>query len=234
MPDFFVERLLDGPGLAPLTVLVRLAVAMALGGVVALVYRGTRPADAVLPSFVATLVLLSILIAMVTQVIGDNVARAFSLVGALSIVRFRTVVRDTQDTAYVIFAVSVGMAAGAGHYWVAIAGIGIVAITARLMRQSAAAVPAEVMPFELSVRAGIGQDRLLIAAVLDEHAAEQRLLSLATGRQGLTIDLVYRGLLRREDSADAIVRGLSRLEGVQNITLRRLAPEDDANTGRTS
>src|SRR2546430_13730647 len=45
-----------------------------------------------------------------TQVIGDNVARAFSLVGALSIVRFRTVVRDTQDTAYVIFAVVVGMA----------------------------------------------------------------------------------------------------------------------------
>ena len=52
-------------------------------------------------SFTVTLVLLTILIAMVTQVIGDNVARAFSLVGALSIVRFRTVVRDTQDTAYV-------------------------------------------------------------------------------------------------------------------------------------
>ena len=63
-------------------------------------------------SFTVTLVLLTILIAMVTQVIGDNVARAFSLVGALSIVRFRTVVRDTQDTAYVIFAVAVGMAVG--------------------------------------------------------------------------------------------------------------------------
>ena len=68
-------------------------------------------------SFVATLVLLTILIAMVTQVIGDNIARAFSLVGALSIVRFRTVVRDTQDTAYVIFAVAVGMAVGANHRW---------------------------------------------------------------------------------------------------------------------
>jgi uncharacterized membrane protein YhiD involved in acid resistance len=234
MPDFLVERLLDGPALAPLTVLVRLAAAMALGGVVALVYRGTRPADALLPSFIATLVLLSILIAMVTQIIGDNVARAFSLVGALSIVRFRTVVRDTQDTAYVIFAVAVGMAAGAGHYFVAIAGIGIVAVTARLMRQSATA-PAmvEAVPFELSVRVGIGQDRLVIASVLDEHAAEHRLVSIATGRQGLTVDLVYRGQLRREDSADAVVRGLNRIEGVQNITLRRLAPEDDANaTGR--
>ena len=70
-------------------------------------------------SFVVTLVLLTILIAMVTQVIGDNVARAFSLVGALSIVRFRTVVRDTQDTAYVIFAVAVGMAVGANNFSVA-------------------------------------------------------------------------------------------------------------------
>jgi hypothetical protein len=62
----------------------------------ALIYRLTASESEVAPSFTATLVLLSILIAMVTQVIGDNVARAFSLVGALSIVRFRTVVRDTQ------------------------------------------------------------------------------------------------------------------------------------------
>ena len=90
----------------PAEVLLRLVLAALLGGVVALVYRRSRfePAS----SFTATLVLLSILIAMVTQVVGDNVARAFSLVGALSIVRFRTVVRDTQDTAYVIFAVAIG------------------------------------------------------------------------------------------------------------------------------
>ena len=78
--------------------------------------------------------LLSILIAMVTQVVGDNVARAFSLVGALSIVRFRTVVRDTQDTAYVIFAVAIGMAIGAHHFWVALAGVGVVALAAFMMR----------------------------------------------------------------------------------------------------
>ena len=77
-----------------------------------------------------TLVLLTILIAMVTQVIGDNVARAFSLVGALSIVRFRTVVRDTQDTAYVIFAVAVGMAVGARPPSVALVRSGVVGVAA--------------------------------------------------------------------------------------------------------
>ena len=67
--------------------------------------------------------LLTILIAMVTMVIGNNMARAFGLVGALSIVRFRTVVEDTRDTAFVIFAVvdrhggrgRVAVLAGARH-----------------------------------------------------------------------------------------------------------------------
>jgi uncharacterized membrane protein YhiD involved in acid resistance len=228
MPDVFLQRLLEGPALDPLSVLVRLAAAMALGGMVALIYRGTRPPTAVLPSFVATLVLLSILIAMVTQIIGDNVARAFSLVGALSIVRFRTVVRDTQDTAYVIFAVAVGMAAGAAHYWVAVAGLGIVAVTARLMKPQAVAAPVEVLPFDLQVRLQIGHDRHLLTPAFEEHTRECRLMSIATGRQGLAVDLTFRGTLRQDESAEALVRALNRLDGVQNISLRRLAPEEDS------
>src|SRR5687767_1470648 len=152
-------------GAVPLGVMaLRLVAALVLGAVVAVIYRRARSSEA--SSFTATLVLLSILIAMVTQVIGDNVARAFSLVGALSIVRFRTVVRDTQDTAFVIFAVGVGMAVGAGNHWVAIGGIAIVGIAALLMKQPRAAeldgpagAPAEAEePFELQVRLGIGHD----------------------------------------------------------------------------
>src|SRR5678816_381106 len=112
----------------------RLVLAFVLGLAIAWVYKRARRADGESDSFGVTLVLLTILIAMVTQVIGDHVARAFSLVGALSIVRFRTVVRDTQDTAYVIFAVAVGMAIGANNPWVAILGIGVVALGALIMR----------------------------------------------------------------------------------------------------
>ena len=112
-------------------VVIRLLAAMVFGAAIAFVYRRTRRVPA--SSFTITLVLLGILIAMVTQVIGNNVARAFSLVGALSIVRFRTVVRDTQDTAYVIAAVALGMAVGAGHFGVAITGLGILAVAAFAM-----------------------------------------------------------------------------------------------------
>ena len=94
----------------------RLGLALAGGFVVAGVYvlgiGRRREETATLPT---TLVLLTIVIAMVTLVIGNNMARAFGLVGALSIVRFRTVVEDTRDTAFVIFAVVVGMAIGAGY-----------------------------------------------------------------------------------------------------------------------
>src|SRR3954471_1354399 len=107
------------PPPAIVDVLVRLIIAMILGFAVAWIYRRTRPPSRSGTSLQATIVLLAILIAAVTQVIGESTARAFSLVGALSIIRFRTVVRDTQDTAFVIFAVVMGMAAGANAPWVA-------------------------------------------------------------------------------------------------------------------
>src|SRR5690349_12928660 len=103
-----------------------------LGWLVALIYRRTHGGE-VLPSFYATLVMITVLIAAVTQVIGDNVARAFSLVGALSIVRFRTVVQDTRDIAFVIFAVTVGMATGAGDLWVALWAMAIVGFAAAVV-----------------------------------------------------------------------------------------------------
>ena len=131
MPEFLRRR--SAGAVEPLAVLGRLVAAMLLGVVVAWIYKRTRPASDTSSSLAVTLVLLSILIAMVTQVIGDNVARAFSLVGALSIVRFRTVVRDTVDTAFVIFAVAVGMAVGASHASVALSGIVIVGVAAWFM-----------------------------------------------------------------------------------------------------
>src|SRR5678816_2270843 len=139
----------------------RLVLAFVLGLAIAWVYKRARRADGESDSFGVTLVLLTILIAMVTQVIGDNVARAFSLVGALSIVRFRTVVRDTQDTAYVIFSVAIGMAMGANHPTVALCGLAVVGGAALLLRRRSgppALNSTDGEAFELQVRLGIGHD----------------------------------------------------------------------------
>jgi uncharacterized membrane protein YhiD involved in acid resistance len=231
MPDVFRQSLLDFEAVPPLVVLVRLLAALLLGGVAALIYRLTRAESEVAPSFTATLVLLSVLIAMVTQVIGDNVARAFSLVGALSIVRFRTVVRDTQDTAFVIFAVAVGMAVGAGYPWLAVTGSVVVAIGAFAMKTRDGTVitsSADGEPFELQVRLGIGHDpQAVVGPALDAHAADRRLMSIATARRGLAVDATFRAALRNSAAADALVRELNKTEGVQTVRLKRVTQDDD-------
>lgn len=218
MPDFFGAAAVTAD---PVGVIVfRLIVAMLFGVVVAFVYRRSRRLPA--GSFTTTLLLLSILIAMVTQVIGDNVARAFSLVGALSIVRFRTIVRDTQDTAYVIAAVAVGMAVGAGHFWVAAAGIAVVSVAAFFTRNDQPPETEADMPFTLSVRLALGLDEAkVVAPVLAQFATLSRVTSVATARQGGSIDVSYRLALKDQHQAQAMVTAINRLEGVQSVGLNR-------------
>src|SRR5262245_56643606 len=101
MPEWLQGLAPKDNDVSPYLIAVRLAVGLVLGCVVAGIYRltsGTSKGQA--PGLLATLVLLTVLIAMVTLVIGNRVERAFTLVGALAIVRFRTVVEDTRDTAF--------------------------------------------------------------------------------------------------------------------------------------
>lgn len=225
MPEWLGLGLQQAPATAA-HVVARLVAALAVGGLVAAIYRRTRPAGDVSDSFTITLVLLSILIAMVTQVIGDNVARAFSLVGALSIVRFRTVVRDTQDTAYVIFSVAVGMAVGADNLVVALSGIVIVGIAAVLMKSRnamLAPVSLEEFPFELTVRLALGVDiEALLGGVLERLGVRRRLVMVGTARQGMALEVAYRASLAQEGNAAEVVSTLNRIEGVQSVTLQRV------------
>ena len=210
---------------------VRLVLAFVLGLAIAWVYKRARPANGEADSFGVTLVLLTILIAMVTQVIGDNVARAFSLVGALSIVRFRTVVRDTQDTAYVIFAVAIGMAMGANHPTVALCGLAVVGGAALMLRKRSRTLPAptdEQLPYALHVRLAIGHDAdAVLGTTLDQFVSGRRLVSVTTARQGMSIDASYHTALRGDNHASALVNALNRIDGVQNVELHRREDQVD-------
>ena len=157
MPEFFQSVMASGAQASAGDVLARLLAALGYGAAIAAVYRWTRGREAG-AAFAMTLLLLSVLIAMVTQVIGDNVARAFSLVGALSIVRFRTVVKDTQDTAYVILAVIVGMAVGAWSLWVATLGIVVVGIAELIFSKGGQLGQQAVAEYDLRLRTALDLD----------------------------------------------------------------------------
>jgi hypothetical protein len=219
MPDW-LQSVADEPGVPPLTVVIRLAAALLAGGLVVFVYRKARTPVEQTPSFPPTLLLMTVLIAMATQVIGTNVARAFSLVGALSIVRFRTVVRDTLDTAFVIFAVVVGMAVGAAQPVVAGIGLVIVGGAALTMRTRPTQRSGSLPTLALTIRMGLGDKTAkAVEPILDEYLVERRLLQMSTAKQGIALDATYEVQLRDGHPVDGLVKALNLAEGVQSVDI---------------
>lgn len=219
MPDFLTKALSEGQAVDPLQILVRLVAALVLGWIVAWIYSRTTRGEESATSLPTTLVLLCVMIAMVTQVIGDNVARAFSLVGALSIVRFRTVVRDTRDTAFVIFAVVVGMATGSQHPWVAVLGIVVAGSASFLLawrEEKPAAVAAAGMVLRLRVSLGTELEPLLKDVLA---GGTFRLLSLGTAKQGTSLDAAYEIHLGKDLSPEELVKRLHRMDGIHDVRL---------------
>ena len=223
MPDVFTVPFVNGSHIPVLEILARLCVAAVFGGLVALIYRRSRNEIDITPTFPPTLVLLAILIAMVTQVIGESIARAFSLVGALAIVRFRTVVRDTQDTAFVILAVVVGMAVGASAMWVGVIGLSIVGVVAILMKPPATGdYITGHLPLLVKIRIGLGHDaEALLGSTLDVYFSHRRMESIETAKHGVSIDVAYEAKLREPGTPEQLVRALNRIEGVQSVRVER-------------
>ena len=223
LPEFLRAPFADGPSLDPYNVFIRLVASAILGAGVAFVYRRTRHHTEVPPTFPVTLVLLSVLIAMVTQVIGNNVARAFSLVGALSIVRFRTVVRDTEDTAFVIFAVVIGMAVGAQNLVVSIAGFAVASAVAYVIRPRITTGTAALEDsLIVHVRVGIGHNvEAVIGPTIDAHLSHRQLLSMKTAKQGIAVDASFQGQQRKTANLEELVKTLNKLEGVQDVEVLR-------------
>lgn len=213
--------LVSDAAVSPAAVLLRLLAALVLGAAVAGIYLRTSRRGEFGSSFPITLVLLSVLIAMVTQVIGSNVARAFSLVGALSVVRFRTVVRDTRDTAYVIFAVVIGMAVGAANLWVAVLGLLVIALAAF----GAAYTPwlgNGASDYLLRVRTGLGRDpELLVAPLFARHLMRRELIAIATSKQGVGMEYTYEVAVRTQASIMELVAALNSVEGIHDVRFER-------------
>lgn len=83
-------------------------------------YKKTHSGYSFSSSYLTSLVLTSVIVSLIMTIIGSNIARAFALVGAMSIVRFRNPVKETKDLVFIFASIAVGMAAGTGFYLIAI------------------------------------------------------------------------------------------------------------------
>jgi len=88
--------------------------------VIAYFYRQTHRGVSYSVSFVHTMILMGVTVSIIMVIIGSNIARAFALVGALSIIRFRNAIKESRDVAFIFMTMAIGMATGTGFYLAAI------------------------------------------------------------------------------------------------------------------
>lgn len=129
MRQIIYNLLYNQEGLTLKEIAVRLVMAALLGAVIYLSYAISHRGTIYSKKFNVSLLTLTILTATVMTVIGNNVALSLGMVGALSIVRFRTAIKDTRDTVYIFWTIVTGICCGVGDYLVAAVGGAVVFVT---------------------------------------------------------------------------------------------------------
>jgi uncharacterized membrane protein YhiD involved in acid resistance len=197
---------------------VNTALATVLGVVLALVYRHTHKGLSYSQAFTQTILLVAVIVAVVMMTIGNNLARAFALVGALSIIRFRTVVKDTRDTAFVFAALAVGMAAGTGNYLLAAVATAFLVVIALVLYATnfGALYKSE---FILRFTFDQQKDSAGYLTRLQEHAKRSNMLHIEPSADGKSMRLTYDITLEKDSTAEKLTGALSQVPGVSDVVL---------------
>lgn len=126
MKEFLLGYLEQEKGLSLEDILLHVIIAACIGLVIYLSYWISHTGSVYSKKFNVSLIMLTVLTATVMSVIANNVALSLGMVGALSIVRFRTAIKDSRDTAYIFWTIIVGICCGAGDYLIACVGSSVV------------------------------------------------------------------------------------------------------------
>lgn len=198
--------------------IVRTVTAIVIGLVLALVYRATHKGLSYSQSFTQTIVFVAVIVALVMMTVRNSLATAFTLVGALSIIRFRTVVKDTRDTAFVFASLALGMAAGLG-FW-ELAGLGTIAMSALALLLYATNFGA-LYKSEFILRFTFDQnkDSAAYLAKISEFAKRSNMLHIEPSGDSRTLRLTYDITLVKDATAEAMTAALSRIDGVSDVVL---------------
>ena len=190
-------------------VLFSVVLAFAVGLGIAAVYRMNFRGVMYSSNFTLTLVLMTLITTPVVMCIGSNIALSMGMVGALSIVRFRTAVKDPMDTAYMFWALTMGILLGAGLYLVAlvvVAGIGLTMLVLSFVRMKSPNTYLLVVHYDEDVEPDVNST---VARIRN-----RRLRSKVVSRGGVELTVEVQ-LGERSD----IVNRMLDIEGVHNATL---------------
>lgn len=161
------------------------------GFAISLLYIKTHKHSGYAPSFAVTLVMLPIIISVIILLIGDNVARAFSLAGAFTIIRFRSSPADPKDITYIFFTLAVGLALGLGFVGYAALFVIILALVIALMETFKYAKPKnEHMILKVTVPEDLDYQNL-ITDILEQYTVNYKLKRVKTADFGALFETAY-------------------------------------------
>ena len=204
----------------PENVLLSLLLAFVLGQVIAWVYYFTHTGLSYSRTYVQSLVLVTIVVAMVMAVIGDNIIRAFGLMGALAIIRFRNVVKDTRDIVFIFCALVVGMASGSQRYDIAVMGTIVLSLIALYLYLTSFGTHQPHNGFlRFSLPGHIGPKHP-VPAILKRFCGNFTLISAQDSGFGSSeVEYAYQLMIRNAKKNEQMLSELEKVEGVGNISL---------------
>jgi uncharacterized membrane protein YhiD involved in acid resistance len=196
-----------------------LGLSFALALVIAWVYRYTHKGVSYSQQYVHTLVLMGTVVSLIMLIIGSNVARAFALVGALSIIRFRNAMKETRDVGFIFLAMAVGMAVGTRFFLLAVFSTfilsGIVIILARFDMFGK-----EVTERILRIRFPSNRDfETAFEIPFRAHLTEFRIISVETVKGGDLQELVCSVVLKKGTTGGALLESIRAYNDNNRVTL---------------
>ena len=204
----------------PTEIVINLFLAFIFGLIISLVYKFTHKGLSYSQSFMITNVFVSVIVCMVIMIIGNNLARAFALVGALSIIRFRTVVKDTKDTAYIFWSLASGMAAGTGSYFLAIAGNVILSLIAYILfKTNYGSIVKSEFILQFRIQSGDKKISDRYNQILSKHTKTQTLLSSESSDDQKSIKVSLDIIMKNDLNQNILVEEISSVEGLSEVVI---------------
>ena len=193
--------------------------ALTLGLFISLVYLFTHKKEDYSGSFPISLIMLPAIIAMIILLVGSNVARAFSLAGAFSLIRFRSAPGDSKDIAYVFFTLGVGLACGMGYIGYA-ALFAVILCFVMMVLQLFRFGSRPQNPMRLKIVLPEDMDyHGVFDGVLNEYTSVHKLVKVKTAEFGSLFELTYELTMKDNAQTKALIDQLRCKNGNLNVVL---------------
>ena len=201
--------------------------AIVLGLLISALYLYVHKKETFVKSYIFTIIMLPPMIAIIILLIGDNIARAFSLAGAFSLVRYRSAPGDPSDICYIFFSLAIGLACGLGYIaYGFVFFIMLSILTIILYKTNYGNPPASHMTLKITIPENLNYNGLF-DEVLDKYTTAWRLNRIKTVDFGSLFDLVYTIEVDKENvDQKKFIDELRTLNGNLNITLILSRNED--------